>query len=295
MPNISTLIADIYKRVSDGKPFSDENIDSFAKAIAAKLKAKFQDEKPRHLSLSSVGKPCLRQLWYQNNTPELAEPLPAAAKIKFFFGDVLEELVLLFAREAGHKVDHEQKEVHLEGIAGHTDGVVDGRVCDIKSASTRSFEKFQQGTLHEQDDFGYLAQLDGYSNSDLVDLPEVTDKKNKSFIAIDKQLGHMCLATYPIAPKEEIVEKIRKAKAAVSQSTPPERAFKDKKQTDTSPNMVLDVACSYCPYKWVCWPNLRCFIYSKGPTYFTRIVKHPQPHINEVDRDGNILKRTTEF
>jgi hypothetical protein len=198
MAHISTLIADIYKRVTDGKPFSDENIDAFAKDVAAKLKAKFQDEKPRHLSLSSIGKPCLRQLWYQHNTPELAEPLPPSAKIKFFFGDVLESLVTLFIRESGHKLDFPQKEVTLEGVTGHTDGPVDGRMCDIKSASTLSFKKFTEGTLQDDDPFGYLDQLGGYSNSDIMECPEVTDHKDMSFIAIDKQLGHLCLATYPI-------------------------------------------------------------------------------------------------
>ncbi len=40
---------------------------------------------------------------------------------------------------AGHEVTDEQKEVELEGLKGHIDCKINGRVVDIKTASGFSF------------------------------------------------------------------------------------------------------------------------------------------------------------
>ena len=43
-----------------------------------------------------------------------------------------------------------------------------------------------------------------------------------------------------------------------------------------SGNMKLAVGCSYCPYKKVCWPNVRGFAYANGPRYLVEVVNEPQ-------------------
>ena len=42
------------------------------------------------------------------------------------------------------------------------DSKIDGEVVDVKTASSYSFKKFEQGTLNEDDPFGYVTQLTGY-------------------------------------------------------------------------------------------------------------------------------------
>ena len=46
------------------------------------------------------------------------------------------------------------------------DCTIDGEVVDIKTASGFAFKKFKDGTLAEQDAFGYLPQLAGYEEAE---------------------------------------------------------------------------------------------------------------------------------
>src|SRR5262249_2097748 len=107
------------------------------------------------LRLSNVGTPCNRKLWYMLHRPELAERLSGATLFKFLYGDIIEQVVLFLARLAGHTVTDEQKEVAVDGVPGHIDGRVDGRVVDVKSSSTAGMAKFNDGNLHSDDPFGY--------------------------------------------------------------------------------------------------------------------------------------------
>ena len=84
-----------------------------------------------NLRMSQIGKPD-RQVWYQSRDIT-KEKLPAWAKIKFTYGHILEELLLLLAKTAGHEVKNEQKELEIEGVMGHQDCEIDGVVVDCKS------------------------------------------------------------------------------------------------------------------------------------------------------------------
>ena len=84
-------------------------------------------------------------------------------------------------------VEGEQKEVYRAKVSdGHMDARIDGRLIDVKSTSSYSFKKFKDGTLAEDDPFGYVAQLKAYAHS------EGDDKYG--WLAIDKQNGHLCLS-----------------------------------------------------------------------------------------------------
>lgn len=275
MANINTLVDDIYRRVQDRTPFSKENVEKFSNNLNKRLEVSFAKEPKKELTASSLGTPCMRHLWYKVNHPELAEPMPPFAYIKFFYGDVIEELLLLLAREAGHKVEGEQQRLQWEGVNGTRDAVIDGRIVDCKSASSIQFEKFDKHTLHESDAFGYLDQLDFYAHAAIAaDDPLVTDRKNVSFLVMDKTLGHVCLTTYPVT-KDGPIEKLRTASASVTLPEPPpctcEIVPKGK-----SGNMGLGVNPSYSAYKRLCRPDLREFRYANGPEYLTKVVKVPK-------------------
>ena len=77
MPNINTLVEDIYS-VIEGKGGWDKTITEYlATNIAQTAEARFKEpQKPRgYLSLSSVGSPCKRKTWYRINKTEEAAPL----------------------------------------------------------------------------------------------------------------------------------------------------------------------------------------------------------------------------
>lgn len=233
-----------------------------------------------------MGPRCPRALWYSIHEPGTAEPLPPWAIFKYSYGHIIEALAISLAKASGHTVEGEQDEVTLDGVVGHIDALVDGCLVDFKSTSTLSFEKFERGTLAENDDFGYLDQLDGYVTA-LHDDDRLLVKDRGFICAIDKQLGHVALYEHRVRP-DKIRETIKKFKEYISRTNPPECTC-GTRADGTSGNICLDTRASYNSYKWVCNPNLRCFLYSKGPRYFTKVVKVPTyagQQLKEIDKNS---------
>jgi hypothetical protein len=268
MKSIDTLIEDIHGLFTQGK-FEPEfgAVETFTTKLVERIGNRFREERgPPKLRLSVLGTPCSRKLWYSINTPEKGEELPPTAQIKFLFGDILEELLLVLARLSGHIVENEQKEVDLEGVKGHIDGKIDGVLVDCKSASSRSYDKFASHTLASEDTFGYITQLDAYLHADSSD--------DGAFLAIDKQLGKICLDKHPKS-SVDYKSKVQATREMLAQSEPPERPYVAEPD-GKSGNMKLGVACSYCLFKNTCWPGLRTFLYSNGPRYLTVVQRLPE-------------------
>ena len=276
MKSVDTLVEDIYHLVSNPQGFSPENVRSFGESLATRLSYRLsEDRQSGELRASNIGKPCNRQLWYDVHCHDEREPLPPAARLKFLFGDILEELLLFLGKEAGHDVRHEQAEVTINGVKGHIDGIIDGRLVDCKSASTYAFEKFREHRLASDDPFGYIDQLGFYldgANDRLV------DKDVGSFLAIDKTLGNITLDTYA-KPNKNYAIVVEQKKEMLAQPEPPERAFQDQ-PFQKSGNKKLGVACSYCPFKFKCWSGLRVFQYANKPVFLTHVAREPK--VSEV-------------
>ena len=153
MKKIDTLVEDIYNLFSfDPIDMNEEEVDKYIDTFGEMLKVhikKFMYEQPRangHLRLSAIGKPD-RQLWYDINTTTSESSLTPSTRIKFLYGYILEELLLLCSSIAGHKVTDQQKEVEVEGVVGHQDSFIDDVLVDCKSASGKSFHKFKSNTF----------------------------------------------------------------------------------------------------------------------------------------------------
>lgn len=306
MADINTLIPDIYALVAsnqnvskgeilrgpnEGSWFTQEVSDALRTTLASRLAEHFNAERyapgRATLRMSGLGPKCPRALWYSIHHPEMADPLPPWAEIKFAYGHVLEALCLALARGAGHSVLGEQDEVTLDGILGHRDGVVDGAVVDVKSCSSIQFNKIKSGALEQNDNFGYLDQLCGYVVGSLED-PIVIVKDRGYILAIDKVLGHLHLHEYKIEETKTraLRERIAYYKRVVELSEPP--ACECRTQAHgTSGNRKLAVPASYSPYKHCCFPGLRTFLYSEGPTYLTKVVS--KPNVPEVNRYGQYV------
>lgn len=258
--------------------------EAFSHDVAGRLRQQFEEQKKPSLRLSQMGPRCPKALWHSIHTPGEAEPLPPWANIKYSFGHILEALAIALAKAAGHEVTGEQDELYVDGIRGHRDCVIDGCLVDVKSSSTFSFQKFKDKSIKDSDTFGYLDQLDGYlvgSNTD----PLVRVKDKAYLLAIDKQLGHMCIYEHFIR-EDHIRDRIASSKAIVSRSTPPPcecGTVPDGK----SGNIKLDTKASYSGYKHCCFPNLRTFLYASGPVYLTKVVRTPD--VTEIDKHGNLV------
>lgn len=272
-----TISSDIYK-VIDGEIKVDDSLyDELAQDIARTLKTRLSDTEPvrKTLGLSSVGKP-LRKLWYDFHSDiELVKPTPSM-RLKFLFGDIIEDLLLWLVKVSGHTVTDRQKEVNCCGIVGHIDSIIDGEVVDVKSASPKSFLKFLGGSLPENDPFGYLAQITAYDKE--------VGKGNPGFLVMNKVTGEICeYRPDPIFDMPDVEPIIEAAKKAVASDTPPDELCYQPVPDGASGNMKLATGCEYCPYKLLCFPNLRAFKYANGVRYLTHVVKEPK--VEEITDD----------
>ena len=280
---LDTLVSDIYKKIgvlSKGKQIkiTNKELDEFGDAMKDALKhwaspPKRDNSLTKGLRMSNIGKPD-RQLWYDLNSPKRKETeLEPSVYIKFLYGHLLEVLMLFFVRLSGHTVTSEQKEVKVSGISGHMDCVIDGEVVDVKTASGYSFKKFKDGSLAEDDSFGYLAQLAGYE--------EAEQTSNGGFLVLNKETGQITLFRPEELDKPNIKERIKTIKQVVKRKKPPEFCF-DPVPEGKAGNLKLARKCFYCPHKFECHKDandgkgLRAFQYSKGITYLTHVVKEPK-------------------
>lgn len=268
---IDTLVTDIYALFDGTETFDVALFRQFGDNLHDLMDSRFHSKHAGGtLRMSNIGRPD-RQLWYEVNSNAEKEALPAPTKIKFAYGDVIEQMVLLYAKMAGHTVEMEQAEVEVDGIKGHIDAIIDGVLVDVKSASSYSFQKFETGSLFlpGNDAFGYVAQLCGYL--------EATGCARGGFLAVDKTLGKICFCEIPAAviAAYKVRDRIKHVKKVVKLAEPPDRCYEDVPD-GKSGNRKLDVGCSYCPHKFHCWPDLKTFYYSGGPRYLTKVVRPPK-------------------
>lgn len=291
--NINTLIVDVQELLKKRGWFDEPMAEAFSRSVAGRLQAQYgENTRKPALRLSQMGPRCPRALWYSICRPEMAEPLPAWAEVKYSFGHIIEALAICYAKASGHLVTGEQDELVYEGIVGHRDCVIDGCIVDVKSAASMSFNKFRSGTF--EDTFGYLDQLDGYVLA-AADDPLVTVKNKGYLFVIDKQLGKMTLYEHTVTPQraETLKQRVAEYKQTVGQPVAP--ACKCGTITDgSSGNVKLDVKAGYSPFKHCCFPNLRTFLYSTGPVHFSKVLKRPYNHregkpLPELGKDGQFI------
>ena len=283
MKSIDTLVKDIYNlfnsdEISMNEKEIDIHINEFGDNIKEHLKTSlFEKERDKNnLRLSAIGRPD-RQIWYDVNLNNKAQPFTSPTKIKFLYGYILEELLITLSKIAEHKVTDTQKELEVQGVKGHQDCMIDDVLIDCKSTSPRGFDKFAKGDLIKDDPFGYIAQISAYAEGNNVD--------KAAFLAINKQSGEICLS--PIHSLEMINagDRIDYLKVMVKNNEPPNRCYSDVKD-GASGNRKLGTSCFYCNHKRECWKDvnngkgLRVFNYAMGYRYLTKVVR--EPDVEEV-------------
>jgi len=287
---IDTLATDIKQLIvdiSNGKPanITEENMNIFLhnikEAILAWNKPPDKKDNKNNLRMSVIGKPP-RQLWYDKHSPKERNEANGELNLKFLYGHIIEHLVLYLAELAGHKIEDQQKKIEIDGITGHIDSKIDGEICDVKSASSFSFKKFQSGEIVNDDPFGYHAQLAGYETAN--------GTKAGGFLVVDKSTGDMCFYKPDDMAKPNVKNLIKTLKETMEMKNPPEqKCYEDK--TEKNGNKQLAVGCQYCPHKWECHADanngkgLRVFKYANKDTYLTHVEK--EPNVEEITANFN--------
>jgi len=271
MKTINTLINDVEKVLGGESELSGSNLDAAIEKAGDEFKTLLRNRilnsygDSTALRLSAIGRSCNRLHWFNAKGYPTPDLLPAT-KMKFLFGDISELLMIFLARVAGHTVEREQEEVEVEGIKGHIDCVIDGVLVDIKTASPYSFAKFKDGTLQDNDSFGYIGQLKAYS--------EATGIKDRYNWVLNKVNGAQCLYKHP-DDVPSATDRVVELKKVTANALAPDRGYKDIPD-GKSGNRKLCVECSYCSYKEHCWEGLRTFIYSTGPRFLTKVENVPK-------------------
>ncbi len=276
--SVKTLTTDIEELILNGKEELDQNnLEDFLSVVREEIErflSPYEGERKR-LRLSAIGRTD-RKLWYEVNDPVPRKVSPAL-RMRFFYGHLLEALLLYLVTEAGHEVEDRQKEVELEGVKGHIDAVIDGALVDVKSASDYGFKKFKQNTLESNDPFGYISQISAYM--------EALDLDEGGFLAINKNSGEICMMQVDELMLINASDRVKHLKKMVKRKNVPDRCF-DPVPDGASGNMILTKDCLFCDYKDRCWQDtndsegLRVFKYSNGYRYFTKVVK--EPNVEEV-------------
>lgn len=281
---LNTVVPDIYgllENLSNGEPLpiTEEALDATMASMKEAI-LHWATPRPRDtdftVRMSNVGKPS-RQMWFEKRDPNGRGSVDGATQIKFLYGHILEEIVLMLVRMAQHSVTDEQKEVTVNGIVGHMDCKINGQVVDVKSASKFAFNKFVKGTLADDDPFGYLGQLAGYEKA------EGTDRGG--FLVINKESGELCMYVPDDLDKPNIDTKINTLLDELKLDTPPELCYTPTPDGKKG-NMQLPKGCTWCKYKYECHKDandgagLRTFKYSTGYKYLTHV--EAEPKVDEI-------------
>lgn len=274
MKSIDTLVEDIYGVFDGDVEITQESINQFGKRVAEVLADRILEKRAHkpELRMSQIGQKD-RRIYYDRQDTE-ATQYDGPTRIKFLYGDLVEELVFFLIKAAGHTVTDEQKEVMIDGVKGHMDGKVDGVTSDVKSASKYGFRKFVDGSITEGNDpFGYIPQLSGYT--------EAEGEDEGAFIVVNKESGEIAVIKIHQMEMINAHDRITQLKATLASDIVPDRCYSDVAD-GTSGNRTLDTNCGWCRHKFKCWSDsnngqgLRGFKYSNGIRYLTNVAKTPK-------------------
>ena len=265
MVPILDLVKNYLTEASKGEAkLSPKLVKEFEKACGEALRRQFNPQNKKwRMRMSGLGKPLCQQ---QLDKKELPKDLEYNAVMRFLIGDLVEASAIFIMKASGIDVEHTQKEVSTdiggENINGTLDVKIDNKVWDIKSASPYAFtNKFGNyggyNKLKDDDPFGYLVQGYGYAKAD--------NSPFGGWIAINKSTGEWAICEAPIEQEEEKNEALQKASDNVKslvEDKPFKKLFEPKKESIKikgesvfTGNELMPMACSFCSYKYHCWPK----------------------------------------
>ena len=304
--SLQYLVDDVYKMLDTleagtSVPISDKAFEDFGKACAKALKRQMQPKvtpSKGRVRMSNLGRPD-RILYYEVNNPDKKELCSASNRIRFMYGDLVEELVLFLMEASGNTIENKQQHIkltvgsgeHEATLNGGCDGTSRGTVFDIKSASSYAFNnKFKPGGLEASDPFGYRTQLAAYMTDNSVH----TGSGTPGFIVIDKTSGEMKECSPALPAAYEVRERYEHVLLVTESDIEPPRCHPPEPKGNKG-NMILGKECSWCDFKQHCYRDanngrgLRSFQYKsyKGleDVYFTEV--WDEPRVKETTDDTN--------
>ena len=247
------------ENAANGKvTISEATIERIAKDVADAVRRQFgggRGSDAFKLRMSNIGRPSC-QLWFEKNKPEASLPKPNTFVMNMMLGDIVEAVFKGVLVEAGipfGEAQHVTLKVNDTEINGTYDLTMNDAVDDVKSASDWSYRnKFESyETLADGDSFGYVGQLAGYAKA--------AGKRAGGWWVINKANGSFKYVPADGLDVDTELNKIADTVQTVQDNTF-ERCFAPEPETfrgKATGNMVLNKMCSFCDYRFACWPTLQ--------------------------------------
>lgn len=275
---------------SSGRTLNQALLDEAGKRVQQAFRRQLMEERedaPGVLRMSAGGQ-CVRKQWYGfKGAPR--EALGARTINTFLMGDICEVGLSILGRLAGWqltgKPDGEDlllldlpRVLHRGEppdepykITGHLDDLLyvleEERyyVVEYKSMSEYSFREFEKNGLN--DFWGYATQLELYSLA--------MDAPGKILVGMCKNTGHLhdvvvgraaSLATRALERWDVILNRDEMPEREFD--AVPETTYNRKtKERDPTGRTILDVRCSYCPFRATCWPDAKMELKGEKPLW----------------------------
>lgn len=237
---------------------SEETIERIAKDVADAVRRQFgggRGSDEFRLRMSNIGRPTC-QLWFEKNKPEASLPKPNSFVMNMMLGDIVEAVFKGVLVEAGipfGEAEHVTLDLGDTQISGTYDLTMDGAVDDVKSASDWSYRnKFESyDTLASGDSFGYVGQLAGYAKA--------SKKRAGGWWVVNKANGQFKYVPADGIDVDKEVAEIKKRVDKVN-SNEFEKCYWPENETyrgKPTGNKVLNKNCTFCDYRFECWPTLQ--------------------------------------
>ena len=258
---LAKVLTWLHKNMEGEVSMTEDTISTVCNDVADALRKQFASpENRREFSArpSNLGRP-LCQLQMEKKGTKYVKPSYNFI-LRMMVGDIVEAVLKGVIKESGigGYVSSQKLTTKLgeHTITGESDLAFDGKVDDIKSCSDYAFRnKFVSwSSLKDKDSFGYVTQLQIYASA--------TGKPAGGIWALNVATGEL----YRIEStdtEDEVDSILAEAKDKVdvlASDAPFKRCFDDEPESFNrviTGNRKLGIECSWCKYRFSCWPNLQ--------------------------------------
>lgn len=249
---------------------NEEWIAAMEEDFRASIDRQFnREQRTFRLRASNAGRPlCQLQLEARGTNSPKSEYNHI---LRMLIGDATEAVVTLIIKASGANITGHKNRVSFKvgetTIEGENDIEIDGKVYDIKSASSYSFNhKWNDGWdgLFKYDTFGYVEQLYIYA--------EGNPDRMGGWIVFDKSSGEIkVVEAHPTKEQlKEIQDRLENTEKAIREEEPFKKLYTEEEETyyrKATGNTIVPMTCTFCPFIQSCWPDA---VYLANPSSSAR-------------------------
>ena len=283
---LAKVISWLQKNMDGEVSMTEDTISTVCNDVADALRKQFASSTNRRefkVRPSNLGRP-LCQLQMEKKG-EKGVAFSYNFLLRMILGDIVEAVLKGVIKETnleGYKSSQNlTTKIGEHTITGEADlSFDDGRIDDIKSTSDFAFRnKFVSwNALKEKDSFGYVTQLHVYASA--------TGKPAGGIWAMNITTGELNRIE-STDTKEEVSSILKEAEKkidALVSDAPFERCFEDEPETFNrviTGNRKLGMECSWCKYRFSCWPNMQ-----ERESVFSKAKSKPMVAYTELNSMG---------